>query len=165
MHALTDLGFERVDGVDLSEALLGKYQGIAKSYVCDCRDLPFESQSRDVLIVQGGLHHLPRLPDDLDQTLAEMRRILRPNGFSVIIEPWETPFLRFVHATCGSSIARRFWPKLDALATMIEHERTTYEQWLSQPQLILASLNTFFPTHSAAIGWGKIQFLGSLGAP
>ena len=159
LHALTSLGFEHIEGVDLSEALLARYQGTAKSYVCDCRYLPFESQSRDVVIVQGGLHHLPRLPDDLDLTLGEMRRILRPNGFSVIIEPWETPFLRFVHAMCGSRIARRFWPKLDALAAMIENERMTYEQWLSQPQLILASLNTFFPTTQRASRRGKFNFL------
>jgi ubiquinone/menaquinone biosynthesis C-methylase UbiE len=164
LHALTSLGFEQLEGADLSEALLAAYQGPAKTYVCDCRYLPFESQSRDVVIVQGGLHHLPALPDDLDLTLAEMRRILRPNGFAVIIEPWETPFLRFVHAMCDSRIARRLWPKLDALAAMIENERTTYEQWLSQPQLILRSLKTFFPPHTTVIGWGKIQFLGSLEA-
>ena len=162
LHALASLGFEHIEGLDLSEALLAKYQGAAKTYVCDCRSLPFESHSRDVVIVQGGLHHLPQLPDDLDLTLAEMRRILRPNGFAVIIEPWETPFLRLVHAMCRSRIARHSWQKLDALAAMIENERTTYEQWLSQPQVILTSLNTFFPTHTTQIAWGKIQFLGSL---
>jgi len=161
LHALSRLGFQNLEGVDLSETLLARYSGGAKCYVCDCRQLPFQNQSRDVIIVQGGLHHLPRLPEDLDMTLMEIQRILRPNGLSVIIEPWRTPFLRAVHAMCALRIARRSWPKLDALATMIEHERTTYEQWLSQSQVILRLLKNHFPRHTARAAWGKLQFIGS----
>lgn len=161
LHALSALGFQRLEGVDLSENLLGEYEGPAKCYVCDCRQLPFKNQSRDVVIVQGGLHHLPRLTEDLEMTLMEMQRILRPGGFSVIVEPWQTPFLRLVHAMCASRAARLCWPKLDALATMVENERTTYEQWLSHPQTILELLKDYFPAHSAHAAWGKLQFVGS----
>ncbi len=66
LHALSRLGFANIEGVDLSESLLAQYQGPAKCYVCDCRQLPFDNASRDVLIVQGGLHHLERFPEDLD---------------------------------------------------------------------------------------------------
>ncbi|WP_291167370.1 class I SAM-dependent methyltransferase [Gimesia sp.] len=67
--ALEKMGFKSISGVDLSPHLLEQYQGAAKLYVGDCRDLKFDN-SRDVLIVQGGLHHLPvLLPTDLEQTL------------------------------------------------------------------------------------------------
>jgi ubiquinone/menaquinone biosynthesis C-methylase UbiE len=85
---------------------------------------------RTFVIVQGGLHHLKTLPDDLQQTLSEAARVLRDNGVFVVVEPWLTTFLAFVHTVCRSRIARRVSLKIDALATMIDYERETYEQWL-----------------------------------
>src|SRR3982074_3831120 len=95
--ALQRLGFTRMEGVDLSPRLLAQCKGSAKCTVADCRKLPFTDRSKDVLIVQGGLHHLPALPDDLDQTFSEMQRVLRRNGRVMFVEPWRTPFLTFVH--------------------------------------------------------------------
>ena len=69
--ALHQLGFSQVEGIDLSPSLAAEYAGPGKVLVGDCRQLPFENASKDMLIVQGGLHHLPVLPDDLDQVLAE----------------------------------------------------------------------------------------------
>lgn len=160
LHALHQLGFHAVEGVDLSPHLLKQYQGAAQLYVGDCRELKFEDHSRDVLIVQGGLHHLPILPADLEQTLSEMQRVLRPGGCVVIVEPWLTPFLRFVHAVCKIQVLRKLWPKLDALATMIEQEITTYEQWLSQPEDILALLNSYFQTEQQNVAFGKLMYVG-----
>lgn len=162
LHALSRLGFQRLEGADLSESLLANYEGPAKCYVCDCRRLPFESESRDVVIVQGGLHHLPKLPEDLEVTLAEMRRVLRPGGVAVIIEPWVTPFLRLVHAACASRLARRLSIKLDALATMIENELETYKQWLENPNLIRPLLQQTFDQVKIETRWGKIICLGRL---
>jgi hypothetical protein len=55
---------------------------------------------------------------------------------------------------------RRCSAKLGALATMIELERQTYEQWLSQPQLVLNLLhNHFTPVHES-FAWGKYRFVG-----
>src|SRR5260370_16005372 len=76
---LERLGFTRIEGVDLSPRLLAQFNGSAKCTLADCRQLPFADRSKDVLIVQGGLHHLPTLPDDLDQTFSEMHRVLRKN--------------------------------------------------------------------------------------
>lgn len=64
------------------------WKGSAKRYAYNCRHLPFENANRDVVIVQAGLHHLPRLPEDLEMTLAEMRRVLRPGA--EISFRWET---------------------------------------------------------------------------
>jgi SAM-dependent methyltransferase len=160
LHALEQLGFTRVEGLDLSATLLAQYQGPARCYVGDCRHLPFDDESKDVVIIQGGLHHLPDLPGDLEQTLAEIRRVLVATGVVVIVEPWMTPFLAVVHAACRNRLARRLSPKVDALAIMIEHERATYEAWLGQPSTILAALNQHFEPVQSARSWGKLRYVG-----
>jgi SAM-dependent methyltransferase len=158
--ALERLGFNRVEGVDLSPALLQQYRGAAQLYCNDCRHLPFGDSSKDVIIVQGGLHHLPELPGDLAQTLCEARRVLRPGGRFVAVEPWLTPFLWMTHAAIGIPGLRALWAKFDALAVMIEEERETYERWLSQPSAIRELLQRHFDEERCHVGTGKIMFLG-----
>jgi SAM-dependent methyltransferase len=160
LHALARLGFRNIEGVDLSPRLLAEYTGEARCYAGDCRDLPFAAGSKDSAIVQGGLHHLPVLPDDLERVFAELRRVLRPSGRVVFVEPWLTPFLRFVHAVAQNSLARRFSVKLDALATMIENERQTYENWLSRPKEISQLTRRYFQPEQESFAWGKWNFVG-----
>jgi ubiquinone/menaquinone biosynthesis C-methylase UbiE len=158
--ALEQLGFTCLAGVDFSPRLIAQYRGHAKCFVDDCRQLPFADRSKDVLIVQGGLHHLPVLPDDLEQTFAEMQRVLRKEGRVVFVEPWLTPFLKFVHAVSENPLTRRLSNRMDAFATMIQFERPTYEQWLSQPELITQlARRHFIPTHES-FEWGKWNFIG-----
>jgi ubiquinone/menaquinone biosynthesis C-methylase UbiE len=159
--ALERLGFTRIEGVDLSPRLVAQYHGPAKCIVADCRKLPFAARTKDVLIVQGGLHHLPVLPDDLDQTFSEMHRVLRNDGCVVLVEPWLTPFLRFVHAVSENPLARRLSNRMDALATMIEFERRTYEQWLGQPALIQKTARAHFVPVHESFAWGKWNFVGA----
>jgi len=167
LHALHRLGFQRLEGLDLSPRLLAQYEGPATCTVGDCRHLPFADQSKDILIVQGGLHHLPNLPDDLQQTFAEMRRVLRPAGRGMptgrvmIVEPWRTPFLTFAHWVSENWLARRLWQKLDALAVMTYYERRTYEQWLSQPHMITKLVRTYFTPQHESFAWGKWNFVGT----
>jgi SAM-dependent methyltransferase len=160
LHALERLGFNRLEGVDLSASLLEQYHGPARCYVADCRQLPFADRAKDVVIVQGGLHHLPTLPEDLRRTLSEVSRVLKDGGLFVAVEPWMTPFLSLVHAACRIRFARRLSGKLDALATMIDHERPTYESWLEQPQVILDLLDTQFQTVRRSLSLGKLRYLG-----
>jgi ubiquinone/menaquinone biosynthesis C-methylase UbiE len=160
LHALERMGFAHVEGVDLSRSLLAQYRGDAKCHASDCRQLPFERSSKDVLIIQGGLHHLATLPGDLEQAFAEMQRVLKTGGRVVIVEPWPDSFLRFVHAVSEVPLARVLSGKLDALATMIHYERRTYEQWLSQPLLILALSRKYFSPLQERFGWGKWKFVG-----
>jgi ubiquinone/menaquinone biosynthesis C-methylase UbiE len=158
--ALQRLGFTRIEGVDLSPRLIAQFKGSAKCIVADCRKLPFADRSKDVLIVQGGLHHLPVLPEDLEQTFAEMQRVLRKDGRGVFVEPWLTPFLKFVHRVSGNQVTRHLSGKLDALATMIHYERHTYEQWLNQPDVIrMIARAHFVPVHES-FAWGKWNFVG-----
>jgi len=160
LRALHQLGFSEVEGIDLSPSLTAEYTGRGKILVGDCRQLPFKDASKDILIVQGGLHHLPVLPDDLDRVLAEARRVLSEDGLLVAVEPWSTPFLSVTHALCRSRPLRALLQKIDALATMIHYERKTYEQWLGHPALILNSLRKSFRSERCHIRWGKIYFTG-----
>lgn len=159
--ALDRLGFTRIEGVDLSPRLVAQYRGPAKCIVGDCRQLPFADRSKDVLIVQGGLHHLPTLPDDLQQTFAQMKRVLRKDGRAVFVEPWLAPFLKFVHWVSENPLARRVSNRMDALATMIQFERRTYEQWLGQPELIKKIARAHFVPVHESFAWGKWNFVGT----
>jgi len=160
LHALARLGFRNIEGVDLSPRLLAEYTGEARCTAGDCRELPFADQSKDAAIVQGGLHHLPLLPDDLERVFAELKRVLRPSGHVVFVEPWRTPFLRFVHVVSENPLARRLSAKLDALATMIDNERQTYENWLGRPEEISQLANRYFQAEHELFAWGKWNFVG-----
>ena len=160
LRAWERLGFTNLEGVDLSPRLVAKYAGPAKCYVADCRHLPFTEASKDAAVVQGGLHHLLRLPEDVDQTFAEIRRVLTSNGHVLFVEPWRTPFLTFIHFVAEKRAVRRFSAKLDALSTMIHYERQTYEQWLSQPEVISALARKYFVPLHESFAWGKWNFVG-----
>ena len=84
--ALEQMGFQNLEGVDLSDSLLEEYRGPAKLHLADCLDLPLEESSYDVVIVQGGLHHLPKMPNDLDRSLEGVRRILKPDGKFYVLQ-------------------------------------------------------------------------------
>src|SRR5262249_39434965 len=127
---------------------------------CDCRQLPFDNCCKDIVIIQGGLHHLMSLPDDLEQCLCEINRVLRADGLLVLVEPWLTPFLSLVHWLCRQSIVRRVSGKIDALATMIHYERETYERWLDLPKMILPLLHQYFTSEKCLFRWGKLWFAG-----
>ncbi len=58
----------------------------------------------------GGLHHLATF-GDVALALAEMQRVVVPDGRVVIIEPWLTPFLRAVHVLTDRQVLRRLIPK------------------------------------------------------
>ncbi len=160
LRAWEQLGFRNLEGVDLSPRLIAQYHGPAKCYVADCRHLPFADASKDAAVVQGGLHHLLKLPEDLEQTFAEIRRVLTSDGRALFVEPWLTPFLIFVHFLAEQRAVRRLSTKFDALATMIEHERQTYEQWLSQPQQISTLARKYFVPLQESFAWGKWNFVG-----
>ena len=93
-------------------------------------------------------------------TLLEARRLLRKQGRILIVEPWLTPFLSIVHSICRTPIVRKMSNKLDALQTMIEHERSTYENWLGRPNEILQIIDRHFEPERREIAWGKLFFLG-----
>jgi SAM-dependent methyltransferase len=161
LRALNRLGFTNLEGVDLSPRLIAQYTGAAKCTVADCRHLPFADGSKDILIVQGGLHHLPDFPGDLEQTFNEMRRVVRPSGRIMLVEPWRTPFLTMVHWVSEIPVVRRVSGKMDAFATMTHYERRTYEQWLGQPGKITQIARAQFAPVHETFSWGKWNFVGT----
>jgi len=154
------LGFTNIEGVDISERLASSYDGAGQIHVADCRRLPFQSNSKDLIIVQGGLHHLVKIPEDLDLVLSEVRRVLSPEGKLVMVEPWLTPFLKFAHFACSVGLVRRFFPKVDALATMIHFESPTYSSWLNSRETILEILGNHFLEIHFSLALGKVRFIG-----
>ncbi len=158
--ALQQLGFQDLAGVDLSDTLLSQYRGPAELHLADCRSLPFDDESIDAVIIQGGLHHLPTLPDDLDSVLGEVRRVLRSAGTLYVVEPWLTPFLSFVHTVVAMRAVRKIWGRADALAEMIDRERETYERWLGMPRELLEVFDKHFPSANHSTRWGKLCLLG-----
>jgi hypothetical protein len=90
-----------------------------------------------------------------------MQRVLRPAGRVMFVEPWLTPFLRFVHWVSEIPLARRASAKIDALATMIHYERQTYEQWLGQPEVIQKLAHKYFSPAHESCAWGKWNFVGT----
>ncbi len=160
LKALEHFGFTNLEGVDISGELLAKYEGRAKLYEADCRKMPLEDNSRDIFIVQGGLHHLPEIPADLDQTLSEVSRILRPGGKFILVEPWLTPFLHVIHFLSERSLLRRISKKFDAFAVMTHYEAETYFQWLGRADQVFSLLEKHFVREKSWQKWGKLVFVG-----
>ena len=159
--ALQRMGFQNVEGVDLSDSLLEEYRGPATLHLADCLDLPLDEDGYDVVIVQGGLHHLPQMPTDLDRCLGCVRRILKPTGKFYVIEPWSTPFLTLAHTVTEWPIMRKVYAKGDALAIMTERERVTYEQWLGSTRQIQDAFQRHFEIQQWKASWGKLAAIGT----
>ncbi len=158
--AWDQLGFSQLEGVDLSATLISEYEGPARCYVADARELPFDDASKDLLAVHGGLHHLPELVSDLAKALDEAARVLRPGGRLLLVEPWNTPFLRMVHAAAANSLLQKASDKLEAFQQLYVHEQETYDRWRSQPTVILEMLRERFDTEKCSERWGKLYYLG-----
>ncbi len=160
LRSLRALGFNRIAGLDISLSLI-RYGDRSDAFVAaDARELPFRNACEDIVIIQGGLHHLRELPNDLENTLVEIRRVLKPDGKLVIVEPWKTLFLSIVHAVCANKLATRMSPKLKALAGMIDNEKPTYYQWLTRTRVILELLAKYFDILHRSVFMGKLYFVG-----
>ena len=53
-------------------------------------------------------------------------------------------------------IVRKLYAKGDALATMTERERDTYEQWLGMPDQIRQTFERHFQLSQWQTSWGKL---------
>ena len=156
--ALENLGFTDITGIDISASLLSKYGGTAKTIVADCRDIPVPDSSVDIAIVQGGLHHLEGLKTDFPRTLEEVSRILKPGGRFVVVEPWMTLFLWFIHfVTLDFKAFNGLYSKFSAFHDMVRLEEETYIPWLANPAWIRTEFSRVFAREKETIGWGKLS--------
>ena len=98
--SLTDTSAKRIVGLDISDGMLEvgrqkiatkKLDGIISMVIGDSEDLPFEDNSFDAITVAFGVRNF----ETLEKGLAEIYRVLKPNGIFVILEtsvPTKTPF-------------------------------------------------------------------------
>jgi ubiquinone/menaquinone biosynthesis C-methylase UbiE len=96
---LVERGAREVVGVDISEKLVEEARARAAAagitdrtrfLVADAHDTRLPDSSFDLVLGIAILHHL-----DLDRALKEIRRLLRPGGRAVFMEPlWHNPLLR-----------------------------------------------------------------------
>ena len=63
------------------------------SVVADGHRLPFRDESLRAIVFTDVLHHMP----DVRRFFAEACRCLRPGGRILMIEPWVTPWSRFIY--------------------------------------------------------------------
>lgn len=92
-----------VTGLDISENNIEIYKQKwnCDSIVASIHDANFPDETFDVIYIFGGLHHI--LPF-LDQTIANIHRILKKDGRFIFVEPNKDTFL---------SKFRAMWYKLD----------------------------------------------------
>ena len=90
--------------VDVSRTLFKKY-GVesGKFQVSAAEKLPYESDCFHFIAGIDILHHV-----DVEKSLLECRRVLKPGGIAVFREPFEVPFLDWIRNTL---IVRAFAPK------------------------------------------------------
>ena len=153
------MGFENIEGVDISAELVNNYSGDAKCTVGDARNLPFADGTFEVVCAQGGLHHL-QLMGDFDRTLGEVHRVLAKGGRFIVVEPWQTPFLRFVHFMMGIGLVRKLSRRVDTYATLCALEHRTFEPWLRESDAIIERLQFYSDVLTLRIRWGKLMFVG-----
>lgn len=161
INAFNRLGFECCEGVDLSLGLLEKFDGKPTTlYLADCRELPFEPNSKDLLIVQGGMHHLPTLPDDVNRTVDEVLRVLRPGGRFAIVEPYPTMALKWIHRIIKLPPFRKLSPRCDALEVMTQQEYQTYYNWMRHAPALRTWIANSFEVELNKVSWTKWMFVG-----
>jgi ubiquinone/menaquinone biosynthesis C-methylase UbiE len=105
---LIDEGAKSVTGIDVSDAEIeqarerAERDGLAdrsRFVVADAHATDFPDDSFDVIVGDSILHHL-----ELRKALVELRRILRPGGRAVFLEPlWHNPLLRLGRALTPSA--------------------------------------------------------------
>ena len=87
----------KLSGLDLSDKMIQEAQKKqipnSKFVIGDGENLPYENNSFDALICVLSIHHHP----NSDKTLAEMQRVLKPNGTLIICEMDPPAIVRFIY--------------------------------------------------------------------
>lgn len=122
------MGPASITGLDISESGIAKarasYGDIAKFYAGDAHAMPFADASFDLVVGRSILHHL-----DLEISVREICRVLRPSGKAVFIEPLrDNPGAKVLRAltprartTDESPLSRADIQRADALFGSSEH--------------------------------------------
>ncbi|WP_067033087.1 bifunctional demethylmenaquinone methyltransferase/2-methoxy-6-polyprenyl-1,4-benzoquinol methylase UbiE [Allomuricauda sp. CP2A] len=107
--AMTQTGAEKIIGLDISPGMLevGKekiseknLQETIEMMVGDSEDLPFEDNTFDAITVGFGVRNF----ENLEKGLAEIHRVLKPNGTFMVLEtsvPTKFPFKQGYRLYCN----------------------------------------------------------------
>lgn len=117
----------KVHGFDISEAninncqnLFSKNKAAGNFLVSPAETLPFDDEYFDVIVGIDILHHV-----DIERSMKEIRRILRPNGLAIFREPVEVSLLDKIRNT---RLVKTFVPNHASLENHItEDERKLNE--------------------------------------
>lgn len=85
---MLELGAAKVEAIDISEGMIEQARETnnnderANFQVMNAEELTFEDNQFDIVFGGAILHHL-----DLDKAFNEIKRVLKPNGYAVFVEP------------------------------------------------------------------------------
>lgn len=140
-------------GIDISEGMMAigrekiRMAGVsAEMSVADCEDLPYEDNTFDRVSVAFGVRNF----EHLERGLAEMCRVLKPDGKLVVLElsiP-SNPIIRFAYLLY-------FKKQLPAIGGWISGDRGAYE-YLCVSVLRFPSPDRFIPMLETA-GFAEIE--------
>jgi SAM-dependent methyltransferase len=120
--------------------------------VADARHLPFRDDLIRAIVLTDVLHHMP----DVRSFFAEASRCLRPGGKILMIEPWVTPWSRFInkhfhHEPFRPDVADWSFPSTGPLSgangaiPWIVFVRDRHKFELEFPRLAIEQIRPFLP--------------------
>jgi len=82
---LRNMRLQNIDGIDISPGMVSRarlrVRGV-RFHVMNAENLAFQDATFDLVVGQAILHHL-----SLDKALPELKRVLKPTGHAVFLEP------------------------------------------------------------------------------
>jgi ubiquinone/menaquinone biosynthesis C-methylase UbiE len=132
-----------ISGKDL-ESARKRFEGLPVEFLeMDAECLKFEDNSFDTACISYSLHHL----ENIDRVLAEMKRVLKPDGYFVVQEEFSDGEQNEAQKT---DILRHHWDsEIDSLLGIVHH-KTYRKQKIKDimDSLRLSELETFESTYS-----------------
>jgi ubiquinone/menaquinone biosynthesis C-methylase UbiE len=103
------------------------YQGRSTAIEMDCEALDFEDESFDIVFARSIVHHL-----DVEKSLKEIKRVLKPNGKLAVLEPLGTnPLINLYRRLTPNSRTSDEHPLVSAdLKAFSEHFRESEFHYL-----------------------------------
>ncbi|MCX8042602.1 MAG: class I SAM-dependent methyltransferase [Desulfobacterota bacterium] len=133
-------GFRNVYGLDISRNFLRRVRKDVPVVLADAQACPIRSGSFDVVIIHKALHHF----FDHAPVLAEVKRMLKPDGFFCFIEPRKTWFRTLYHIVLMSPVAELFPPLARMRQAALIEEGPTYFTWLDNADAFFTMLEQQF---------------------
>jgi SAM-dependent methyltransferase len=136
---LRDEGYKNSFGTDPSEFLLKGIAPPASDFIKLMSNgvIPFKSETFDFVYTSGVLHHISW--GLLPEVLAELKRVLKPGGVFVYIEPRNSLARKLGHTAVLSPLSK-LSKNATALAECLRAEWPTYYPWLVKEEAEFAPL-------------------------